>query len=77
METQPPIALRLVYDGGRLVIEAWDHSPRDPQTRDADADAEDGRGLMIVAAVSNRWGSARLGHQHKVVWAELAIPSPP
>jgi hypothetical protein len=30
------------------------------------------RGLTVVAAHSDRWGSKRTGHSRKVVWAELA-----
>jgi len=70
---RPPIALRLLASEKTLVIEAWDHSPLDLEPREADADAECGRGLTVVAALSERWGSERTGHQRKVVWAELAL----
>jgi hypothetical protein len=56
-----------------LLIEAWDQSPLDPEPQAADAAAEGGRGLMIVAALSRRWGCERTDTQHKVVWAELAL----
>jgi hypothetical protein len=46
---------------------------RDEQAREADADDECGRGLTVVAALSDRWGWERTGHDRKVVWAELAL----
>jgi len=70
---RPPIALRLLASEKALIIEAWDHSPLDLKPRGADPDAECGRGLTVVAALSDRWGSKRTGHQRKVVWAELAL----
>ena len=73
MHGHPPIALRLLADQERLVIEAWDQSPHDLEPVAADEDAETGRGLMIVAALSTRWGSRRTGYNRKVVWAELAL----
>jgi anti-sigma regulatory factor (Ser/Thr protein kinase) len=70
---RPPIALRLLATETLLRIEVWDQSPHDVEPREADADAESGRGLTVVAALSNRWGSNRTGDEHKVVWAELDL----
>ncbi len=42
-----------------LIIEAWDHSPLDLEPRDAADDGECGRGLTVVAALSDRWGCER------------------
>jgi anti-sigma regulatory factor (Ser/Thr protein kinase) len=70
---RPPVALRLLASETALMIEAWDHSPADPEPREADADAECGRGLTVVAALSTRWGWERTGYLRKVVWAELAL----
>jgi hypothetical protein len=36
-------------------------------------EAECGRGLTVVAALSDRWGQERTGQRRKVVWAELAL----
>ena len=69
---RPPVTLRLLADEKILAIEVWDQSPLDLDTREADADAECGRGLMVVAALSDRWGCERTGYRRKVVWAELA-----
>jgi anti-sigma regulatory factor (Ser/Thr protein kinase) len=73
----PPVALRLLATGASLVIEAWDQSPLDLETRQADADDECGRGLAVVAALSTRWGTERTGYRRKVVWAELALQAVP
>ena len=70
---RPPIALRLLASEKSLIIEAWDHSPSDLEPHEPDANAECGRGLTVVAALSDRWGWERTGHHRKVVWAELAL----
>jgi anti-sigma regulatory factor (Ser/Thr protein kinase) len=70
---RPPVSLRLLLTGKSLVIEVWDHSPLGLEPREADADDECGRGLTVVAALSDRWGWERTGHDRKVVWAELAL----
>ena len=74
---RPPIALRLQATERTLVIEAWDHSPLDLEPREAGPDAECGRGLTVVAALSARWGCQRTGYRCKVVWAELALMDQP
>ena len=71
---RPPIGLRLLAGEKSLVIEVWDHSPLDLESREAGPEAECGRGLTVVAALSDRWGSERTARRRKVVWAELALP---
>jgi anti-sigma regulatory factor (Ser/Thr protein kinase) len=63
-------------DGGLLFIEVDDAKDTVPQERDADDDAETGRGLQIVDAVAEDWGveTAGLG---KRVWASLVIGADP
>jgi anti-sigma regulatory factor (Ser/Thr protein kinase) len=73
LSERPPVSLRLLLTRKSLVIEVWDHSPLDLEPREADADDECGRGLTVVAALSDRWGWERTGHDRKVVWAELAL----
>jgi anti-sigma regulatory factor (Ser/Thr protein kinase) len=69
---RPPVSLRLIADGRCLRIEVQDHSPLDlrPGTEGSD-DAEHGRGLGVVAALSTRRGSERTGSHRKTVWSEL------
>jgi anti-sigma regulatory factor (Ser/Thr protein kinase) len=72
---RPPVTLRLLSGELSLLIEVWDQSPLDLESREADADSECGRGLTVVGALSDRWGWERTGHRRKVVWAELAAAS--
>ena len=62
--------------GGGLRVELIDgRSDALPRMRRPDADAEGGRGLMIVAALARAWGSERLS-AGKCVWFELdPVPS--
>jgi hypothetical protein len=51
------VRLWLLADAGRLLILARDASPLPPVPVSASADAENGRGLLLVNAISNRWNS--------------------
>jgi hypothetical protein len=72
-----PVALRLLANAERLVVEVWDCHPGAPVRQVTADDAERGRGLAIVAQLSARWGSRRLGPYAKAVWAELPLPPRP
>ena len=71
---RPPVSLRLISDGQNLRIEVQDRSPLDlrPDAESSD-DAEHGRGLAVVAALSTRCGSERTSQNRKTVWSELRI----
>lgn len=71
------IRLRITHLETRIVIEVWDRNLTPPVAKDLSADAEDGRGLTIVAALSQQWGYFHSIEGGKVVWAELLIPPPP
>lgn len=65
-----PVRLCLVSDKTQVVIWVWDASPLPPVRADTGSDAETGRGLMLVQAISARWGwdfPQDMGG--KVVWA--------
>ena len=65
-----PVRLWLASDKTEVVIWVWDASPLPPERTDAGSDAENGRGLMLVQAISARWGwdfPQEIGG--KVVWA--------
>jgi anti-sigma regulatory factor (Ser/Thr protein kinase) len=64
----PTVRLWLVSDGHRLVIHVWDGSSRMPVRQDAAPDSERGRGLLLVDALGEDWGSYRTAGG-KVVWA--------
>lgn len=76
LEGNPPIVLRLLADGQRLIIEAWDQdaTSHDLRPRD-DPEAEHGRGLAVVAALSRQWGVRRVSCRFKVVWCEVEVPA--
>ena len=70
----PEVHLRLWSDRRCIVIEVWDLSPRSPEARQHDPDAENGRGLVLIEALSARWGwSHTPGRPGKVVWAAITV----
>ncbi|MEU1268939.1 ATP-binding protein [Streptomyces sp. NPDC005799] len=57
--------------GIRLRIEVHDPDPcAMPTLDDADSDAETGRGMALIDAITDRWG-VDLTAGHKVTWCEL------
>ncbi|MDW4905710.1 ATP-binding protein [Streptomyces sp. ADMS] len=60
----------------RLTVSVHDHDPRIPELRDADPTATCGRGLAMVAAVSESWGVRPNGESGKVVWFTLPTVTP-
>jgi anti-sigma regulatory factor (Ser/Thr protein kinase) len=70
--------VRLVATGETLRVEVSDtRTERVPllSSREAPGDAESGRGLMLVAALADRWGIApRVTGPGKTVWAESGRP---
>jgi anti-sigma regulatory factor (Ser/Thr protein kinase) len=80
---QPAICLRLLSDNTRIRIEVWDADTRPPAPKDPatdgipDLEAETGRGLLLVAALSARWDWAPTQEPAgKVVWCELDVVRP-
>jgi anti-sigma regulatory factor (Ser/Thr protein kinase) len=51
-----PVRLWLLADRARLLILVWDASPLPPVRVSSSADAENGRGLLLVDTISARWG---------------------
>ncbi|MFI1034474.1 SpoIIE family protein phosphatase [Streptomyces sp. NPDC020951] len=66
-----PIKLRLIRDSA-LICEVSDGSSTAPHLRRARVFDEGGRGLLLVARVSERWGS-RQTKTGKTIWAELPL----
>lgn len=60
----------------RLTVSVHDHDPRLPTVRDPGMSATSGRGLALVAAVSESWGARPQGETGKVVWFTLPAVSP-
>ncbi|GDY50842.1 hypothetical protein SVIO_014650 [Streptomyces violaceusniger] len=69
-----PPRLRLLY-GRTLICEVSDGSLTTPRIRRAAETDEGGRGLQLVAALSDRWGMRFLA-TGKCIWTEQALPSP-
>ncbi|MFJ8074201.1 ATP-binding protein [Streptomyces sp. NPDC096176] len=61
----------------RLTISVHDHDPRLPTVRDPGMAATSGRGLALVAAMSESWGARPQGDTGKVVWFTLPASSSP
>ncbi|MFD6171857.1 SpoIIE family protein phosphatase [Streptomyces coeruleorubidus] len=68
---QPPIQLRLIHDN-TLICEVSDGGNTAPHLRRARTYDEGGRGLLLVAQLTGRWGT-RQGASGKTIWAEQTI----
>jgi hypothetical protein len=72
-----PVLMWLGSDWRCLLLAVADASPRPPVRLNLRSDAEEGRGLALVEALSSRWGwhlASTFGLK-KVVWAEWRLPS--
>lgn len=71
------VEIELLLD--QLMVSVRDHDPRLPVVGNIDEvspTATCGRGLAMVAAVSENWGVRPDGESGKVVWFTLTAPSP-
>ncbi|MCX5059497.1 ATP-binding protein [Streptomyces sp. NBC_00201] len=69
------VEIELLLD--RLTVSVHDHDPRLPEVREVEPGATTGRGLAMVAAVSESWGVRPDGESGKVVWFTLpTTPAP-
>lgn len=66
-----PIRVRLLHDR-TLICEVSDSSNTAPHLRRAASTDEGGRGLFLVAQLSQAWGTRYLP-QGKVIWAECGL----
>ncbi|MEU2542326.1 SpoIIE family protein phosphatase [Streptomyces iakyrus] len=71
---EPPIRLRLIRDTS-LICEVSDASNTAPHLRRARAFDEGGRGLLLVAQLTQGWGTRHTGNG-KTIWCAQATPSP-
>ncbi|MGW1895437.1 ATP-binding protein [Streptomyces sp. NPDC002004] len=67
------VEMQLLLD--RLTVSVFDRDPRLPQVCAAGPSATCGRGLALIAAVSESWGARPRGDEGKVVWFTLPAPS--
>jgi anti-sigma regulatory factor (Ser/Thr protein kinase) len=64
------VHLRLSTDGLTLLVEVWDENAMPPTPVQSDLADEGGRGLMLVDALTERWGwSLAPSGRGKIVWA--------
>ncbi|MFE2386154.1 SpoIIE family protein phosphatase [Streptomyces misionensis] len=68
----PPVQLRLIMDR-TLICEVADGSSTAPHLRRARILDEGGRGLMLVAQLTEGWGTRYTG-TGKIIWAEMPLP---
>lgn len=69
-----PVSLRLLH-GAELICEVFDGSLTMPRIRRATETDEGGRGLQLVTALSQRWGT-RYTPTGKCIWTEQALLTP-
>jgi anti-sigma regulatory factor (Ser/Thr protein kinase) len=69
-----PVHLWLLADRERVLIIVWDASPHLPVRAEVSAEEERGRGLMLVEAISARWGTSAASSGGKTVWALITAP---
>lgn len=69
-----PLHLRLLH-GAELICEVFDGSLTMPRIRRATETDEGGRGLQLVTALSQRWGT-RYTATGKCIWTEQALLTP-
>lgn len=72
-----PVALRLSWAATSLIIEVWDRDDQPPVLQEQSSDAEGGRGLYIVEALSTStaYYPSPTG-QGKVTWCLIEAPLP-
>jgi len=69
----PPVRLWLYSDKQNVVVQVCDGNDRGPERKDVDLEAVGGRGLLLVEALSAKWGTyAPEQSSGKVVWALVA-----
>ena len=75
-----PVQLVLIGHPRRLVVSVTDPcaKPPEPVPSEPGRAVEGGRGLLVVGAISDAWGWARLATGGKAVWAAFGLRvSPP
>jgi anti-sigma regulatory factor (Ser/Thr protein kinase) len=68
------VEIELLLD--RLTVSVHDHDPRLPAVCEAEPGSTCGRGLAMVAELSESWGVRPDGEEGKVVWFALSARAP-
>lgn len=66
-----PVGFRVISSDGELRIEVTDGNSAPARLRNAGEAAENGRGLVLIAALAKEWGVSPDG---RMTWCSLAIP---
>lgn len=70
------VGTRFTLEAGCLRIKVADANDDRPRPRTAGEDDEDGRGLALVDALADAWGTYRRANGiGKCVWVEIRLPS--
>ncbi|SFC68916.1 hypothetical protein SAMN04487968_109184 [Nocardioides terrae] len=68
------VGLQVVWDSRSVRIDVADQSPERPVVRVVDDDATQGRGMLLVDALSSSWGGASSrARQDRVVHARVLV----
>ncbi len=70
-----PIRIGLLHPGPCVLCAVADPSDEVPVVREPDYLAESGRGLHVIASLSERWGWTAPGRNGKLVWATFPTPA--
>jgi anti-sigma regulatory factor (Ser/Thr protein kinase) len=73
IRTDDRIRLELAYSPGKLTVAVTDPSPDTPVVGRPGTDAENGRGMMLVAALSLEWAWHDLPDGGKTVYCVIAV----
>lgn len=68
------VGVLLKVQGDFVLLEVTDAADQEPSVRAASAVDENGRGVFLVDALAEAWGTRPRPGGGKVVWARLAVP---
>jgi len=70
----PTVTLQLVLTDDCMRVLVSDAGPGEPEQSEPEPDSDvSGRGIWIVDAFTDRWGTERDGRGGKTVWGELRV----
>ena len=69
-----PVRLWLLSDAEQVLTIVWDASLSVPIHADVSVEAEGGRGLLLVEAISSEWGTSASPSGGKTVWTLITTP---
>ena len=67
------LAVRVSAEPRGVYLEVTDDGPGEPRLRRPTLDDPTGRGLLVVNAISDRWGCIPRGSRGKTVWARCSV----